>query len=250
MRTEVTGELLVAVAGDVGFPPTRLGSLMLSDEGAWRYAIARATPAERMNLIVALGPELLAATEGGRRRIAAQQETRIADQTRWPGTRDVDGEPSFYGDPELLGTVKAALALVPPMVRYAVQAEVAFLSVGVSSTAWCQAYRRRISTLRVATARWSRSATNWSAMGPCIRCIRRYRGAHRASARPEADSLRPRCCRPCKRPQPRAVSMHAPAASGRPCVARRSSPCRSRPMSRPRTRARNGAAGTRNRRAR
>lgn len=126
MRTEVTRSLLRTAAKATGHLPTTLGGTVIADAGAWEYVIDYATPAQRINLLVSLGPALLGATEGGRLRLA-----HIRDRPQ-----DADDEPLVVGDPEALPIVRAALALVPTAVRYSLMRDVGFSCVGISSAAW------------------------------------------------------------------------------------------------------------------
>ena len=127
MRSDVTRELLKFAAWRCGFPPTKLGATLLSDEGAWRYAIERATIEERSALIVALQSELMVATVAARARMKDQ-----ATPSRW----DANADPLVIGDLAAVPLVKGALAIVPPAARYSLIRDVAFVCVGIS----CRAY--------------------------------------------------------------------------------------------------------------
>jgi len=126
MRSSVESRLVRSAARVCGWPALTVGAVTLLDLGAWEYAIDGSTPGDRVNMIVALGPHLLATTEGGKCRLAGQ---------RTHAARDFDEGPYVLGDRETLLLVRTALALVPPVVRYAAIREVAFLSVG-TACAW------------------------------------------------------------------------------------------------------------------
>jgi hypothetical protein len=127
VNPEVTRRLVLAAARVCRWPPVRLATVELSDRGAWEHAADRATPAERVQLIVALEPHLLRATEGG--------QARLAGQRHHPP--DVDDEAYVVGDAAALPLVRAALALLPEPPRSILRREVAFLAVGVTSAGWC-----------------------------------------------------------------------------------------------------------------
>ena len=110
-----------------GWPPLSVpGVGTLLDDGAWQFAIDGSTPGDRVNMIVALGPHLLSASDGGRLRVASQRER----------ASEADVDPLVVGDLEAVPVVKAALALVPTAVMYALIRDVAFLAGGLSSRAW------------------------------------------------------------------------------------------------------------------
>jgi hypothetical protein len=123
----VSRELLLALAARTAYPAVRLGGTLIGDEGAWRYAASRATPAERVTLLLTLRDELLRATEGGRARVAA---------ARMRHHREVDDAIYLRGDSEALPLLLAAFALLPEEVRWQLQRETCFLAVGRSSRAW------------------------------------------------------------------------------------------------------------------
>lgn len=127
MKTDVTRELLTFAAWRCGFPPTEFGALLLSDEGAWRYAIRYAAPTERVALLVRLQRDLMVASEGARIRMADQ-----GVRSRW----DADVEPLIVGDLAAVPIIKAALALVPAPARYSLIRDVVFYCVGISAAAY------------------------------------------------------------------------------------------------------------------
>lgn len=139
MTTLVTPEILIAAAGACGWPRRSFGLLDLADERVWRYSIMRATPPERARLLALLADDLLAAAPGGRLRLAA----RVADIVG-----EADPEPYLVGDVEALPVIRRALETVPPVVRAAIVAEVAFLATGRSSRAWTVAAAFRDATGR------------------------------------------------------------------------------------------------------
>lgn len=128
MTAEVSRSLLMSAAHAVGFPAITLGALSIEGETAWREAARRAVSAERVQLVAALLPALMVATEGGRERLAA-----------WGGgehRRDVEGDLCTYGDTLIAADVRAAVALLPAPVRQCALTEIAFLGVGRESKAW------------------------------------------------------------------------------------------------------------------
>jgi hypothetical protein len=127
MRREVTDALVAEAAYLAAYPPVTFRGDVLGDEGAWRYTIARASEAELVELLVALGPSLLQVTPGGTSRLHWYQTHQLPD---------IDAEPLLVGDVEAEALVKAALALVPPVVRFVIQRECVFIACGRSSLAF------------------------------------------------------------------------------------------------------------------
>lgn len=132
MRREVSGSLVAEAAGLALYPPVSFRGDVLADEGAWHYAVARASASELVELLVALAPQLLLITQGAEQRMQFYKRFRPTE---------VDPEPLLIGDVSFEPMVKAALALVPPIVRYAVLREAAFVAVGRSSFAWTSSAR-------------------------------------------------------------------------------------------------------------
>lgn len=128
---EATPGLVLNAARACRWPPLTVGAMVLSDRGAWEHVADGASPAELVQMLVLLGPSLLQATDGGRHHLAHQLEPR----------RDADIEPLVVGDAASLPIVRAALALTPPVVRYALLRDVVFLCVGISSGAWTSSSR-------------------------------------------------------------------------------------------------------------
>lgn len=117
----VAPELLRRAAHFCGPPAVTLGTITLAagDLDAWDFAIGKATPGERATLLLRLHDELLAVSEAGRERLWVRPDPYA----------EVDAEPFVLGDAAILPIVKAALALAPDVVRWAVQRSTAFLAV-------------------------------------------------------------------------------------------------------------------------
>lgn len=109
------------------WPQISVGSTILGDRGAWKYAIPRASHAELVEMLLALEARLLGATPAGDERLTKRLE-EVGLET--------DVRPCIHGDIEGVPLVDAALALLPPIVRSMAVREVAFLVVGFSSWGW------------------------------------------------------------------------------------------------------------------
>lgn len=127
MAKELTSAFLSHVAADLGWPRIEMGTLTVEGREMWEWALARSSAAsERIDVVVGLGPALLAATPGGRQLLAIwEQRQAVGDAI----DEDCDDEPFYVGDADLLPDVRAALALLPPVVRYAVIRETAFVAI-------------------------------------------------------------------------------------------------------------------------
>jgi hypothetical protein len=117
--------------------PTRFLALLhdLGDARADRYPAP--SPQERREILLGLGDTLLTSTPQGRARLerwALRGERPRFDRDEL--REFVRGRALCFGDAFALPIVVEALCLAPEPVREAAISEVAFLSVGIESTAW------------------------------------------------------------------------------------------------------------------
>ena len=99
----------------------------------------RPSPPERIRLLAAIAPQLLALSEPGRLRLEAWRAERsrsAPDATPAALRRQLRRDLAFFGDAPVLEVVLDALCLVPPPVRALILEEVAVVSVGWTTCAW------------------------------------------------------------------------------------------------------------------
>ena len=124
--------LLAGAAALAKFPPVSIGTAMFAGPETWQYAIERATPPERWEVLQQLEGPLLAAMPNGRPLVHA---------TPCDCGKDGDPAPYVYGDSWLLPLLRQALALMPANVASVAAREAAWLAVGRESRAWTSCAR-------------------------------------------------------------------------------------------------------------
>jgi hypothetical protein len=126
------------LVADLGCPTVMYGSFKISGRAGWADAIPRSTRRERQQLLKRLRRPLMLATPEARARFKSWRKTVRPQPPMAPTERRawIRDRVELHGDESFLPIIVDALITVPDYVVDTVLAEVAWVGVGLNSTAW------------------------------------------------------------------------------------------------------------------
>jgi hypothetical protein len=127
---------LLNLGKDLNYPRVRGPRGLTLERGAEPWAAARLTPMERLSVLVGLRGALLAATPGGRQRLALwRRPTRPASrlETRDERRRRLRTEVHYYGDSAMLDLVTEVFVVLPTPLVDSLLPSVAIAGIGWST---------------------------------------------------------------------------------------------------------------------